>query len=318
MYDVVGLSILVVVILVFAALAVWSWRARRGWVKLTGGIPTTLLAVLGIVVLVLAVRGFMRIDRTYSNPVANVTVASSPERIATGEKFARVCTGCHSSNGQLPLGGQAFFGGAGGPPFGTLWAPNLTPTHLGTWSDGEIIRAIREGVGKDGRSLVIMPSEAFHGLSDDDVQSLVAYLRSQPAIQPDSPGKALNILAALTIASSDAAYTAQSPISGPVTAPPVGATPQYGDYLTRVVGCRSCHGANLQGAIPPGSDTGVMSPNLVDFAKNVSADQFISTLRTGKTPTGYVLNPEEMPWRDFEKFSDDDFRAIYSYLTAPQ
>jgi hypothetical protein len=65
-------------------------------------------------------------------------------------------------NGQLPLSGQDFMEGA---PFGTFYAPDLTQTNLADWSDGEIVRAIREDVHKDGRSLLIMPSNAFHARS---------------------------------------------------------------------------------------------------------------------------------------------------------
>jgi cytochrome c553 len=313
--DYVGLGIVLLVALVFIVLAVWSWRARRMWVKLVAGIPTTLLALGALFVAYSAIAGFGRITRTYPNTATEVSVAMTPENIALGEKYARTCVGCHSSNGQLPLGGQPFFGGPeGGPPFGVLWAPNLTPVHLESWSDGEIIRAIREGIGKDGRSLLIMPSKAFHSMSDADVQALVAYLRSQPPVEPNSPPKALNLLAALTIASSDEAFSAQPPITGSVTAPPAGATPEYGDYLVTTVGCRECHGENLQGTVPPGSETGIASPNLVAFVGQVTEEQFLSTLRTGKTPDGRTLDPSEMPWQDLQSFTDDDLRAIYRFI----
>jgi hypothetical protein len=81
-----------------------------------------------------------------------------------------------------------------------LWAANLTPAHFKNWSDGEIVRAIREGVGKDGRSLVIMPSEVFHNLSDADVQAIVAVLLAQPAVEPDTPTKQFNVLGAIMAA----------------------------------------------------------------------------------------------------------------------
>src|SRR5258706_439179 len=88
----------------------------------------------------------------------------------------------------------------GGPPFGTLWAPNLTQAgEISEWSDGEVIRAIREGVHKSGRALVVMPSEVFHNLSDADVEAIVAYLRSEPAVAPRNPATRLNILAAALI-----------------------------------------------------------------------------------------------------------------------
>ena len=70
---------------------------------------------------------------------------------------------------------------------------------LKDWSDGEIVRAIREGLDRDGRPLLIMPSDAFHHLSDDDVQNLVAYLRSQPAVQHATPARDMNLLGLILV-----------------------------------------------------------------------------------------------------------------------
>lgn len=232
--------------------------------------------------------------------------------ISRGEAIARTCAGCHSSNGQLPLAGQDFLGENSGPPMGTLWAANLTPAHLGSWSDGEIVRAIREGVGRDGRSLMIMPAGAFRNLSDDDVLALVAYLRSQPAVEPSSPPRQLNVLGAIMLATviPDHILTAQPPHTEPVIAPPRAATAAYGGYLI-LLGCQHCHGTDFRGS--PGGDGPPPSPSLVGFAKTHTVAEFVSTLRTGVKPNGTPLN-EEMPWRDLEKFSDDDFAAMALYL----
>jgi cytochrome c553 len=312
--DFVGFGVLLVFALVFAFLALRSWRARRLWVRLLAGIPTTLLAVLCVVGLGLAVYGYSKVNRTYANPVADIAVAGTPEQIARGEKFAPICADCHSSNRQLPLTGQDF--GTDGPPIGTLWAPNLTPAHFKNWSDGEIIRAIREGVGKDGRSLLIMPSEVFHNLSDADVQAIVAYLRAQPAVEPDTPSKQFNVLGAVMAAAllPDEIFTHQSPITAPLTAPPAGPTAEYGRYLSATVGCTSCHGAQFEGG-QSGEEGAPPGPSLVAFAKQHSEADFIKTIRTGVTPEGRTLS-EYMPWRIYQKFSDDDLRALYANITV--
>jgi cytochrome c553 len=310
--DFIGLGVLLVLALVFAFLALRSWRARRLWVKLLAGIPTTLLTVLCVAGLGLAVFGYSKVNRTYANPVADITVAGTSEQIARGEKFAPICADCHSSNHQLPLTGGNF--GADGPPIGTLWAANLTPAHFKNWSDGEIIRAIREGVGKDGRSLVIMPSEVFHNLSDADVQAIVAYLRAQPAVEPDTSAKQFNVVGALMAAAllPDEIFTHQQPITAPVTAPPAGQTPEYGRYLTTVAGCTSCHGAQLEGG-QSGEEGAPPAPSLVAFAKQHTEADFIKTIRTGLTPEGRTLS-EYMPWKTYQKFSGDDLRSLYAYI----
>lgn len=311
--DFVGLGVLLVLALVFAFLAVRSWRARRLWVKLVAGIPTTLLALVFVAALGIALYGYSKANKTYANPVTDVSVAATPEQIAHGEKFARVCAGCHSTNNNFPLNGQDF--ATDGPPVGTLWAANLTPAHFQDWSDGEIIRAIREGVGKDGRSLIIMPSHLFRNFSDEDVQAIVAFLRSQPAVEPNTPPRRLNVVGALMVGAllPDEIFTRQPPITAPVIAPPAGPTAEYGQYLSMVAGCVECHGAQLSGG-QPGGDGPPPGPSLVAFAQEHSDAEFIQTIRTGATPEGQTLS-EEMPWKDYEKFSDDDLRALYAYLT---
>jgi cytochrome c553 len=312
--DIIGLGTLLLFGLVFAFLALRSWRAQRLWVKLLAGIPTTLVAVLCVVGLGLAVYGYSKLNRVYANPAADIRVAGTSEQIARGGQFAPICADCHSSNHQPALTGQNF--GTEGPPVGTLWAPNLTPAHFKNWSDGEIIRAIREGVSKDGRSLLIMPSEVFHSLSDADVQAIVAYLRAQPALEPDTPPKQFNVIGALMVAAllPDDIFTHQPPITAPVTAPPAGPTAEYGRYLSTVAGCSSCHGAQFEGG-QPNEEGGPPPPSLVAFVKQHTEADFVKTIRTGVTPEGRALS-ENMPWGIYQKFSDDDLRALYAHISV--
>lgn len=310
--DLIGLGIVTGLLLVFGFLTWQSWRARRAIVKWPGTIVCGLLTVAVGGLLGMSLYGYSKLNQVHANPIADVKVASDAQTLARGEKFARACAGCHSPNGQLPLTGQDFLAG-GGPPVGTLWAPNLTPAHLGTWSDGEIIRAIREGVNKDGHSLMIMPSATFHKLSDDDVHAIVAYLRTQPTDSQDTPARNINVVGSLLVAiAGDGLLSAQSPIQGVVTAPPAGPTREYGDYLAHASGCADCHGGNFQGGTP--SDNGPPAgPSLLAFAKENNEAAFFKVLRTGIKPDGTAVS-EDMPWSDFEKYSDDDLRAIYLYL----
>jgi cytochrome c553 len=202
----------------------------------------------------------------------------------------------------------------GGPPVGTLYASNLTPAgETKNWSDGELIRAIREGVHKSGRPLIIMPSEAFRNLSDIDVQAIVAYLRSQSAVEPSTPPTQLNVLGALLIGAGMAPISAQPPITHPIVAPAEGASAEYGQYLVSILGCRLCHGENLTGGMPgqPGPPAG---PNLLVILTQWRVDEFIRTLRTGVDPYHHTLT-EGMPWRAVSTFaSDTDLTAIYAYI----
>lgn len=314
MFDFVGVGALVVVAILFGWLATRAWKIRGGALRWLATIPAALVALLAALLTVGALVGYGRLNAGQPNPVQEVSVAMTPENIARGEKFALACSGCHSMNNQLPLTGQNFLEGA---PLGTFYAPNLTQAHLKDWSDGEIIRAIREGVSKGGRSLYIMPSEIFHNLSDEDVQALVAYLRSQGEVGPDTPPNNLNVLGAL-IFGLNPPSSAQAPITDPVVAPPAGATPEYGGYLVSSIGCTGCHGATLGGGVADPSGNGPPAgPSIRWVAGTWSEEQFITLLRSGTRPDGTQVS-EEMPYKDYAGFSDEDLGAIYAHLGTLQ
>jgi mono/diheme cytochrome c family protein len=203
-----------------------------------------------------------------------------------------------------------------GSGLGDLYAPNLTPGGpLKDWSDGEVIRAIREGVAQDGHSLIIMPSEHFRGMSDTDVTAIVGYLRAQPAVSRDTPPRNLNLIGTLLVGSSLFPIEAQPPIGGPVVAPASDVTAAHGHYLVDVSSCQSCHGEDLAGGTP--GRGGPVGPNLTLIVPHWTEVQFVQTIRTGKDPTGYALRPDMMPWKNFSAaFSDDELKAIYAYLRS--
>jgi mono/diheme cytochrome c family protein len=282
-----------------------------------GVILAGLLTLISALVTILGAVGFIKFYAPQSNPVANVQVASTSDKIARGEKLAHICEGCHSSASALPLDGSASnFAALGGPiVVGDLYPPNLTPGGpLKDWSDGEIIRAIREGVHKNGRGLLIMPSEQFHAMSDADVQSVVAYLRSQPAVQHDLPDNNLNVLGAMFIGAGVFPLSVQPPNTQPVNAPPTG-TAEYGNYLITLSACRVCHGENLAGGTPGGFTP--VGPNLTTLVPKWSEADFVKTIRTGVNPSGHPLDPDQMPWKQISAgASDTELSDIYKYLHA--
>jgi mono/diheme cytochrome c family protein len=209
----------------------------------------------------------------------------TPEKVTRGKALANMCIECHSSTGDLPLDGSKDNLIAGGPPVGQFWVPNLTPAgSIKDWSDGEIIRAVREGVHKSGRPLLIMPSQGFHGMSDEDVQALVAYLRSQPPVQRQQPPVQPNVLAALFVGTGMFATSAQPPITGPRVAPPPGVTAEYGEYIVGFAGCRDCHGQDLAGTTGGGPTSPPSAPNIRATAGTWNAADFVKMFRTGVNP----------------------------------
>ena len=310
MFDILRVAILVGLTVALGWLARRAWRSTRRVLKWVGATLCGLLALVVAAALVVALVGYYKLNRKYDNPVAQISVAVTPELVARGERFGELCAGCHAADESPPLEGHDFLG-EDAPPIGTLWAPNLTPTHLGEWSDGEIIRAIREAIHRSGRSLLIMPSNAFRNLSYADVHAIVAYLRSQPPVEPDTPHNRLNVLGAILI-NVFPVREAQPPVTEPVVAPPAGPTAEYGEYLTSITCAGGCHGGGL------GGDARFNAPGLVGAGLTWTEDQFITFMRTGVRPDGRAVDGEAMPWENLSEFlaDDDELRAIFARLAA--
>ncbi len=323
MFDIVGVAVLVILILIFAFLTIRAWKSQRRWLKWVGSILSGFLALILTGLLVLGLNGYFKLNRQYDNPVADIQVVGTAEQIARGERLANACASCHSPGNELPLSGSNFGEKFDMPPIGALYAPNLTPSgNIADWTDGEIIRAIREGIHKDGRSLLVMPSTEFRYLSDEDVQAIVAYLRSQPATGEPTPDTQLNLLGAIFMNLADF-RVAQQPVAH-VTAPPLSDASAYGEYLVNVIGCRDCHGSELAGrpeSNQPGPPPG---PNLTEIIPQWTEEEFMTFFNTGTLPGGGEVptltlksgfTEPRMPWPTVRAVAtDDELLAMYTYL----
>ncbi|MCC7362116.1 MAG: c-type cytochrome [Anaerolineales bacterium] len=322
MFDFVGVLVLIVLAAVFGFLATRAWRLKNGLLRWGATALGGLLTLAPLALLALALVGFYKLNQHYRNPVADVQVAGTAAQIARGEQLAHVCAGCHSPDGGPVLSGVNFLAKFPFPPVGTFYAPNLTPSgDIQDWTDGEVIRAIREGVHQDGRALLIMPAGNLRNLSDDDVQAVVAYLRAQPATGGPTPENRWNVLGAIFMSLFDF-RTAQSPV-GQVTAPQPG-TPEYGHYLVSIIGCADCHGDQLQGKVDNGQPGPPAGPNLTQIVPGWTEAQFMTFFNTGRRPDGSAVPDEtlndgtqrpRMPWDEVRgATSDADLHDLYSYL----
>lgn len=320
MFDFVGVLVLVVLVALFGFLAFRSWGSKRAWLKWLGVVLSGLLTLLLTIVLVFVLIGFSKLNAPQSNPVSNLKAATTPEQTAKVSRWIILCSGCHSTAGKPPLdGGKDNFGAdPSGPPMGTIYPPNLTPAGpLKDWSDGEVVRAIREGVHKNGRPLIIMPSPAFHNMSDADVQAIVAYLRAQPPVQHDLPDNNVSVFAAFFVGALGAPIqTNQPPITQPIVAPPAGVNAQYGKYMVSIMGCTDCHGADLAGGEagfgpPPG-------PNLTAILPKWTEADFLKLMNTGVDQSGKTVT-DDMPWKEYKTaLTEDEFKAMFMHLKSLQ
>jgi mono/diheme cytochrome c family protein len=322
MFDFIGVAVLVILILLFAFLTSRARKSKNRLLRWISSFLSGLLTLVAAALLIVALIGFYKLNQRYDNPVQEVEIAGSPEQIARGEQLANICVSCHTPGSQLPLVGTNVTAKFDFPPLGSIYAPNLTPAgNIADWTDGEVIRAIREGIDQNGRSLLVMPSNNFRNMSDDDVEALVAFLRSQPAQGEPTPDSHFNVLGAVFMMMSDF-RTAQQPV-GHVTAPPAD-TPEYGKYLVDVIGCRDCHGSQLEGKAEDGQPGPPPGPNLTQIVPQWTEAEFMTFFNTGTLPGGGTVptvtmksgfSEPKMPWPMVRAAtSDDDLKAIYSYL----
>ena len=199
--NLLGMAALIFLTYAFLTLFLRLVRSPSLGVRLLGGLVSGALALAFAVATVAVLFGVWRMDSPRDRPVVDLKVAGAPEQVTLGRTLAVSCTACHSSDGSPILnGGMANLVAQLGP-YGQLYGPNLTPGgEIRTWSDGEIVRAIREGVDDKGVPLMVHPASDYYWMSDADAAALVAYLRSLPALRHDQPRRHLNLLGKLAVA----------------------------------------------------------------------------------------------------------------------
>ena len=312
--NILSWLILVLITILFGWLSLRAWKAGKWFIKWPGAILGGLLMLATGLVSVVAFIGLVKIYAPSTSPAMALQVAGTQEQIARGEHIANaLCVECHTTDNTLPLRGGRNFSEEIPLPIGSIVSANLTPGGpLAAWSDGEIFRALREGVDHNGRKLAIMSAVPVRYLSDEDMQAVIAYLRSQPAVKNSvqEPPDQLNLLAVIMVGAN--MFPLLPPVSGAIDAPPRGATADYGGYILSYSGCRDCHGANLTGGT---SDFGPKGPSLY-LVKNWTQAEFINTLRTGVDPSGHALNNKLMPWKTLNRLDDIELSALYAYLIS--
>jgi mono/diheme cytochrome c family protein len=301
-------------------------------------IKTAMVWGLGILLMVLAILitvtiGWRPVVGARVRPLTDRQFERTPQRLAHGKYLVEGvlgCFDCHSqlASGELKAGEAPAFTDRGAGRIVIqkgnflLAAPNITSdtdTGAGTWTDDQFARAIREGVGHDGRTLFpMMPYEDFRYLSDEDLASVIVYMRSLPPIHNELPKPRIPFPLSRLINS------APQPIERAVTVDDSNAIVR-GRYLTEVGGCKYCHTPTDKANRPlPGMDFAggkqidkfpAVSANITPDATGISYyDEalFIRALRTGHVGAR-PLNPP-MPWWNFRNMTDDDLKAIFAYL----
>ncbi len=305
-----------------------------------------LIALGALVCLVLLLIGtglaFLKWNYPKVGPAPDMTISATPAMIEHGRYLANhiaPCMDCHSKRdwnkftapeveGTLGMGGEIFDKKDGIP--GTIYAPDITPAGIGTWTDGEIYRAVTTGVTKTGRVLFpMMPYQEFGKMDSYDVKSIIAYIRTLKPIKNNIPQDDIHFpmnFIMLTIP------TAAHPMERPAASDTVA----YGRYLVTIAACSDCHTPMDKGQpidslsfaggfhfrLPTGGV--VQSANITpDTATGIglwSEKTFLEIFKKFDVSSSHLPNVEHnqfntvMPWTFFAGMNDNDLRSIYRYL----
>ena len=303
-----------------------SWGRLLARIVGYGFLVVLVLAALAITFTV----GWRPVIGAKKRALTSRTFEATAARLQRGDYLVHAvmhCMGCHSKyDGKANPPVLAAKEGSGQVLFEEgnirLVAPNITSdleTGIGKWSDDAIARAIREGIAADGSILFpVMPYEHFRDLSDEDLASIVVFLRSLPAAESNLPPNKIPFLFARLI------QAAPKPVIEPVAEPDRSTPAKYGAYLVKMATCSDCHtplnpkfqpipGLAMAGGNPMGE--GLNSANITPDASGIGYyDEalFVQTMRTGSV-RARSLKPI-MLWWVFRNMTDDDLKAIFAYL----
>jgi mono/diheme cytochrome c family protein len=279
--------------------------------------------------------GYRQLAGSAVRAVAGRGIANSAEQFARGRYLAENVSGCmechtpHDWSARASPLTAGMLGAGEVVPLssmpGHIVAPNITPdaeTGAGNWTDRQLARAIREGIGHDGRALFpAMPYQRFRALSDEDLAAIIVYLRSLPPVRNALPRTKVKLLAGVVVRQMPKHLDAHPP-------PHDLSTPEKrGAYLAAIAACEDCHtpmnslGQRLQkmsfggGFILAGPFGRVASANLTPDPSGIpyyTKEIFLEVMRKGSVG-GRLLNPV-MPWTTYRGMTDEDLSSVFAYL----
>jgi len=300
-----------------------------------------ILKILGILVLIVivfiaGVLIYLFTALPKKEPPVQTKVEATPARIARGDYLARhvtVCLHCHSDR-NLDFFAEPSIPGTEGQGhamfskpqkgLGVVYAPNITPYALSGWSDGEIMRAVTSGITKNGDPLFpIMPYDVYSNLNQEDLYSVVVFVRRLKPITNDLPKTKLDFPLNLIVRLMPAPAKAHEKEER-----------DPGHYLVSIAGCMSCHTQDQNGKALPGmtfaggktigpAQSANITPDEETGIGKWTKQDFIAAFKKWQDPSLQKVTVSEglntpMPWIEFSGMREEDLAAIYDYLrTVP-
>jgi mono/diheme cytochrome c family protein len=290
------------------------------WVKRTS-ITLMALALLGVAATVVGkALGERKMARNVVLQVRPLDVVADAARIEHGRYLynTRGCAECHGADGA----GRTVVKDGGMH----VVAPNITAGPNGATAGYKVVdwvRTVRHGVKPNGNPVMIMPSEDYSRLTDEDMAALVAFVQqlrpvagNKAVIDVPAQVKALYAFGLIQDASEKIDHAQE-----PARAVTAAVTPEHGAYVAN--SCIGCHGATLSGGRIPGTPPSwPAASNLTPgkgsaMVRYPTAELFMAMLRSGHRPDGKPISPV-MPFGSLRQMNDTDVRALYAYLkTVP-
>lgn len=280
--------------------------------KWTGITIGSLLVLAVIFYAAIYVKTEARINKVYDVKLQALVIPSDSNAYRQGKHIAenRGCLGCHGDN---LSGGRAFADAQS--PIGTLYAANITRGKGGImFTDEDWIRVLRHGLDQQNKSVWFMPSHEVCHISNQELAALISFVKQQPPVDKTTPAKSLKPLGRiLTFFNKFPLLPAEMIDHNAVykDTVQVAVTPEYGRYLATT--CKGCHGPDFKGG-PAHNEKEPAIPDITAAGPvgHWKEADFITTLRTGKTPEGKQLS-DAMPWKVFT-YTDEELKAIHLYL----
>ena len=301
-----------------------------------------LWSVIVIALLITGALLYLKVALPNVGRAPDITVEPTPERLARGEYLANhvtVCIDCHSkrdwsrfsgppAEGTIGMGGDLFDQKFGFP--GKYYAKNITPAGISRYTDGELFRVITTGVDKEGRALFpVMPYIYYGQMDEEDIMSIIAYIRTLKPIQNDVPESSSDFPMNLIINTiPKKAHLTKRPEKNDVV--------NYGKYLVTSAGCIECHTMVDKGQLITGTEFGggrefPFPDGSMVRSSNISPDQatgigawnsetfiyFFHSLADSLTLNTKLMPGDFnsiMPWTMFGNMTDEDLTAMSEYL----
>jgi mono/diheme cytochrome c family protein len=298
--------------------------------------------LLLLLLLIAGIITYVKLALPNVGDAPTLSIERTPERIERGKYLANhvtVCIDCHSTRDWSRFSGPPLEGtfGKGGDLFdqkfgfpGAFYSRNITPAGISRYTDGELFRVITTGVTKEGKAMFpVMPYHYYGRMDEEDIKSIIAYIRTLPAIKNDIPPSVADFPMSIIINTIPAKASFSK-------LPPKTDILNYGKYLVNAASCMECHTPFEKGKLIAGTEFGggrefpfpdgsvVRSGNISSDAEtgigNWSEEYFVKMFksRSDSTVLSRKLAPGEfnsiMPWYMYGNMHDEDLKAIFAYL----